>query len=142
LLVDANGRSLSNLNAGASLLGVVGALSMLLAAIGLYSVMSYAVSQRTQEMAIRMAMGAQPRQVLRQVLWEALVMTAPGVLAGVVIMLAAAEVLGDMLVSVSVTDPLTFAGAAVFLGVVAVLASYFPARRATKCDPMAALRSN
>jgi putative ABC transport system permease protein len=113
-----------------------------MAAIGLYSVMSCAVSQRTQELGLRMALGARPRQVLSQVLREALVMTAPGVLAGVVIALAAAEVLGDMLVSVSVTDPLTFTGAAVFLGLVAALASYFPARRATRCDPMASLRSN
>ncbi|HVP47041.1 MAG TPA: ABC transporter permease, partial [Bryobacteraceae bacterium] len=142
MLADANALSLSNLNVGASLLSTVGALSLLLAAIGLYSVMSYAVSQRTQELAIRMALGAQAGQVLRQVLRQALVMTAPGVLVGLVIAFAAARVVGDMLVSVSVTDPLTFAGAAVFLGLVAALASYFPARRATKCDPMTSLRSN
>jgi ABC-type antimicrobial peptide transport system permease subunit len=124
------------------LLSVVGVLSLLMAAIGLYSVMSCTVNQRTQELGIRMALGAQPRQVLGQVLREALIMTAPGVLAGVLLSLAAADVLGDMLVSVSVTDPLAFAGAAVFLGLVAALASYFPARRATKCDPMASLRSS
>ena len=142
LLADANAHSLSNLNVAARLLSIVGALSLLMAAIGLYSVMSYAVTQRTQEMAIRMALGARAGQVLRQVLREALVMTAPGVLAGVLIALVTAGVLGDMLVSVSVTDPLTFVGAAVFLGVIAAIASYFPARRATKCDPMASLRSN
>ena len=142
LLTDANAGSLSNLNVGASLLSVVGALSLLMASIGLYSVMSYAVSQRTQELGLRMALGAQPRQVLGQVLWEALLMTAPGILAGVAVALAAARVLGDMLVSVSVVDPLTFAGAALFLGLVAAVASYFPARRATRCDPMASLRSN
>jgi predicted permease len=141
-LSEANAGSLSNLNVGASLLSAVGVLSLLMAAIGLYSVMSCAVNQRTQELGIRMALGAQPRQVLSQVLGEALVMTAPGVVAGMVLSLAAADVLSDMLVSVSVSDPLTFAGAAVFLGLVAAIASYFPARRATKCDPMASLRSS
>jgi len=141
-LADANATSLSNLSVGASLLSIVGALSLLMAAIGLYSVMSYAVSQRTQELGIRMALGAQPHQVLGQVLGEALLMTAPGVLAGVLIAVAASGVLADMLVSVSVTDPLTFAGAAVFLGLVAAVASYFPARRATRCDPMSSLRTN
>jgi ABC-type antimicrobial peptide transport system permease subunit len=124
------------------LLSVVGVLSLLMAAIGLYSVMSCAVNQRTQELGSRMALGAQPRQVLGQVLREALIMTAPGVRAGELLSLAAADVLSDMLVSVSMTDPLTFAGAAVFLGLVAALASYFPARRATKCDPMASLQSS
>ena len=124
------------------MLSVVGVLSLLMAAIGLYSVMSYAVSQRTQELGIRMALGALPRQVLLQVLREALVMTAPGVLAGVAVARAAARMLGDMLVSVSVRDPLTFAGAALFLGLVAAVASYVPARRATKCDPAASLRSS
>ena len=141
LLAEANASSLYALNVAASLLSVVGALSLLLAAIGLYSVMSYAVSQRTQEMGIRMALGAQPRQVLGLVVWEGLTMTAPGLLAGIVTALAAGRLLGGMLVNVSVADPLTFAASAAFLCLVAALASYIPAHRATNADPMAALRS-
>jgi predicted permease len=141
LLADANAGSLYALNVAASLLSVVAALSLLLAAIGLYSVMSYAVSQRTQEMGIRMALGARPSQVLGQVVGEGLLMTAPGLVAGVVTALIAARLLGGMLVHVSVADPLTFAASSVFLGLVAVLASYIPAHRATSAEPMATLRS-
>ena len=142
LLADANAGSFSNLSVGASLLSAVGALSLLMAAVGLYSVMNYAISERTQEMGIRMALGAQPGQVLTQVLRGGLVMMSPGVLAGLSIAFFAAGVLRDLVVGVGVTDPLTFAGAAAFLILVAVFASYFPARRATRCDPMASLRSN
>ena len=141
LLSEANASSLYALNVAASLLSVVGALSLLLAAIGLYSVMSYAVSQRTQEMGIRMALGAQPRQVLGLVVREGLTMTAPGLLAGIVTALAAGRLLGGMLVDVSAADPFTFAACSVFLFLVAALASYIPALRATNADPMAALHS-
>ncbi len=141
LLAEANAGSLYALNVAASLLSVVGALSLLLAAVGLYSVMSYAVSQRTQEMGVRMALGAQPRQVLGLVVREGLTMTAPGLLAGVATALAAGRLLGGMLVDVSVADPLTFALCSAFLCLVAALASYIPAQRATQADPMAALRS-
>jgi ABC-type antimicrobial peptide transport system permease subunit len=140
-LADANAASLYALNVAASLLTVVGALSLLLAAVGLYSVMSYAVSQRTQEMGIRMALGARPRQVMGLVVREGLMMMAPGLLAGIVVALAAGRLLGGMLVNVSVADPLTFSASAAFLCLVAALASYMPARRATNADPMAALRS-
>jgi len=125
----------------ASLLGVVGGISLLLAAIGLYSVMSYAVSQRTQEMGIRMALGAERGDVVGLVLWESLRLTVPGLVAGSVIALAAARIVGGMLVNVSASDPLTFASAAVFLGLIAAVASYVPALRATHVDPMVALRS-
>ena len=120
---------------------MVGGISLLLAAIGLYSVMSYAVSQRTQEMGIRMALGAERGDVLGLVLREGLRLTVPGLLAGSVIALAAARIVGGMLVNVSASDPLTFASAAAFLGLVAALASYVPALRATRVDPMIALRA-
>jgi predicted permease len=140
LLSDATTGSLFAQHAAASLLGVVGGISLLLAAIGLYSVMSYAVSQRTQEMGIRMALGAQPGDVLGLVLREGLRLTVPGLLAGSVIALAAARLVGGMLVNVSASDPLTFASAAAFLGLVAALASYLPALRAMRVDPVVALR--
>jgi predicted permease len=140
LLSDATTGSLFAQRVASTLLGVVGAISLLLAAIGLYSVMSYAVSQRTQEMGIRMALGAQRGDVLRMVLRESFRLVVPGLLAGSVIALAAARIVSGLLVGVSASDPLTFACAAVFLGLVAALASYLPALRATRVDPMIALR--
>jgi predicted permease len=141
LLADATTGSLFAQRVAASLLGVVGGISLLLAAIGLYSVMSYAVSQRTQEMGIRMALGAQPGDVLGLVLKEGLRLFAPGLVAGSVIALAAARIVGGMLVNVGASDPLTFASAAAFLGSVAALASYLPALRAMRVEPMVALRN-
>jgi predicted permease len=141
LLADATAGSLFAQHAAVSLLGVVGGISLLLAAIGLYSVMSYAVSQRTQEMGLRMALGAQPSQVLGLVLKEGLRLIVPGLVAGSLMALAAARMAGGMLVDVSASDPLTFAAAAAFLGLVAALASYLPALRATRVEPMVALRN-
>jgi predicted permease len=139
-LSDATTGSLFAQNIAASLLGVVGGISLLLAAVGLYSVMSYAVGQRTQEMGIRMALGAQPGAVLGLVLRQGLRLTVAGLLVGSVTALAAARIVGGFLVNVSVADPLTFAVAAAFLGLVAALASYLPALRATRVDPVVALR--
>jgi predicted permease len=141
LLSDATTGSLFAQRTAASLLGVIGGISLLLAAVGLYSVMSYAVSQRTQEMGIRMALGAQRWDVLRLVLKEGLRLTVPGLLAGSVIALAAARIVGGMLVNVSASDPLTFASAAAFLALVAALASYLPALRAMRVDPVVSLRN-
>jgi predicted permease len=141
LLSEATTGSLFAQRVAASLLGVVGGIALLLAAVGLYSVLSYAVSQRTQEMGIRMALGAQSGDVLGLVLRQGFRLNVPGVLAGSIIALAAARSVGGMLVNVSASDPLTFASAAVFLGLVAALASYLPARRATRVDPVVALRN-
>jgi predicted permease len=140
-LADATTGSLFAQHVAANLLGVVGGISLLLATIGLYSVMSYAVSQRTQEMGIRMALGAQRGDVLGLVLKEGLRLIVPGLVAGSVIALAAARIVGGMLVNVSASDPLTFASAAAFLGLIAALASYLPALRATRVDPIVALRN-
>ena len=141
LLSQATARSLFTQRAAASLLGVVGGICLLLAAVGLYSVMSYAVSQRTQEMGIRMALGAQRSHLLGLVLREGLRLTIPGLFAGGVIAVAATRVIGGMLTGVSAADPLTFASAAAFLTLVAALASYLPALRAMRVEPVVALRN-
>ncbi len=139
-LTDAIGFSLYAQKVAASLLTVVGILCLLLAAIGLYSVMSYAVSQRTQEFGIRMALGARPLDVMLMVARESLRLTIPGLLAGIAGALAVFRLCGGMLVGVGQTDPLTFIGATLFLLIVIGLASYLPARRAVRIDPMTALR--
>jgi predicted permease len=141
LLSEANTRSWFAQRVAASFLGVVGGIALLLSAIGLYSVMSYTVSRRTQEMGIRMALGARPADVLALVLRQGFRLIVPGLAAGCVIALAAARLAGGMLVNVSASDPLTFAAAAAFLGLVAALATYLPALRATHVDPMVALRN-
>ena len=137
---DATGSSLYAQRVAASLLSVVGLVCLTLAAIGLYGVMSYAVSQRTHELGVRMALGANPKDVLALVMKEGLRLTLPGLIAGIAAALAAARLVGGMLFQVSAADPGTFAAAAVFLGLVAAIASYLPAVRATRLDPMRALR--
>ncbi len=125
----------------ASLLSALGGISLLLAAVGLYSVMAYSVSQSTREIGIRMALGAQPRDILAGVLRRGMAMTAAGLLAGIAAALVVTRLVGSLLVHVSAADPATFIGAILFLASVALLASYLPARRATHVDPMVALRS-
>jgi len=134
------GESLFPQKVAASLLSVLGALSLLLAALGLYSVMAYAVSQRTREIGIRMALGAQRGNVLGMVLRQGMLLTLAGLLAGAAPALALTRLVASMLVKVSATDPLIFAASALFLAAVALLATYLPARRATNVDPMVALR--
>lgn len=124
----------------ASILAALGLISLTLAAIGLYSVMAYAVTQRTQEIGVRMALGAMPSQVLRDVLRRGMSLTILGLIAGLVGALAAARLVSNMLVDVNAFDPLAFAGAALFLCLVAIAAIWLPARRATKVDPIVALR--
>ena len=115
-------------------------IALLIAAVGLYSVMAYAVNQRSQEIGIRMALGARPADVLGDVLLRGMTMTAAGLAAGTAIALAATRLISGMLVNVTATDPATFAGAGLFLVAVALIASYLPARRATHVDPIQALR--
>ena len=121
-------------------LGVLGVISMLLAGVGLYGVMAYSVSQRTREIGIRMALGAQQEGVLRMVMRQGLLLALLGIAAGLAISLAATPQLAPLLYRVSPTDPVSIAGAALFLIAVAVLASLFPALRATRVDPILALR--
>jgi predicted permease len=139
-LEDAVGYSLYPQKVAATLLTATATLCLLLAAVGLYSVMSYAISQRTQEIGVRMALGASHFKVLQMVARESVLLTLPGLVLGVGAALVALRFFVSMLVGVSATDPLTFLGASLFLMAVALLASYLPARRALKIDPMIALR--
>jgi ABC-type antimicrobial peptide transport system permease subunit len=118
-----------------------GGVSLLLAAVGIFGVISYSVAQRTRELGIRIALGAQARGVLRLVLVGALRLVVAGVLFGLVGAFALTRFLSAFLFGVSANDPATFAVVALALAIVALLASYLPALRATRVDPLAALRT-
>jgi predicted permease len=122
------------------MLALAGGMALLLGIVGLYGVISYSVSQRTHELGIRMALGAQTRDVLKLILGRGVMLTLIGVSIGVAGALAATRFLSTLLYGVTQNDPLTFATVSVLLVVVAVFASYIPARRAAKVDPMVALR--
>ena len=126
----------------AALLSVLGGVSLLLAALGLYSLLAYAVSQRAHEFGIRMALGAEPSDVVFLVLRRGVALTAAGILVGVVLSVVAMRMAAGLLVGVSPDDPAAIAGSALFLGAIALLASYLPARRATQVDPGVTLRSS
>jgi putative ABC transport system permease protein len=122
------------------LLSVFGGGALLLAAIGIYGVMGYAVAQRTHEIGIRIALGAKQRDILRLIVGQGMVLIAIGAGIGLALALAATQVLKSLLFGVSATDPLTFTSVLLVLVGVALLACYLPARRATKVDPLVALR--
>jgi predicted lysophospholipase L1 biosynthesis ABC-type transport system permease subunit len=123
------------------LIGIFAGLALLLAAVGIYGVLSYNVTQRTREIGIRVALGAERSHVLRTVVGEGLRFTLSGVVLGVAGGLAVTRVLQGFLFGVSAFDPVAFLGAATLLAVVAVAASLGPARRATRVDPIVALRN-
>ncbi len=125
---------------GAGLLGIFGLLAMILAALGIYGVMAYSVSQRTREIGIRMALGAQRRDVVRLVLRQGLAIVGTGVVAGLAVSLVLTRLLTTLLFGVNPADPLVFLGTALILCAAAMAAGYLPARRATKVDPLVALR--
>ena len=123
------------------LLGLLAGLALTLGAIGIYGVLSYEVGRRTQEIGVRMALGARPRRVLRGVLGRALSLTGVGLLVGLAAALGLSRLLGSLLFEVRPGDPPTYAAVALVLALVAAAAAYLPARRATRVDPVEALRS-
>jgi ABC-type antimicrobial peptide transport system permease subunit len=117
------------------------ALSLALSVLGIYGVISYSTAQRTQEIGIRMALGANPRDVTRMVLRGAMTLAAIGVAVGAVLFLGVGRIVASLLYGIGPRDPLTIAGGVVLLAAVALVASYIPARRAARVDPLVALRT-
>jgi predicted permease len=125
---------------GAQLAAIMGLLGLILAVVGLYSVVAYAAAQRTQEIGIRIAMGASPRDILKMVLRQGLGVVGIGLALGLIIALAGTRVMSGLFVGIKPTDPLTFVSVVLLLTAIALFACWIPARRATRIDPLVALR--
>jgi predicted permease len=144
--VQTMGEALNGLNGffffrfGAQLSGTMGLLGLILAVVGVYSVVSYAASQRTHEIGIRMALGADPADILKMMLGRSLAVIGTGVAVGLLVALGATRTIASLLVGISPSDPLTFAAVVLLLSTVALLACWIPARRATRVSPLVALR--
>jgi ABC-type antimicrobial peptide transport system permease subunit len=123
------------------LLAAFGAVALLLATIGLSGVVSYSVSQRTSEIGVRMALGANRSTVLKQVLFQGMRLTAIGIVCGLAVSFAVTRLLADILYGIKPGDPLTYLAVSLFLAAVALVSCYFPAHRAASIDPMQALRA-
>jgi putative ABC transport system permease protein len=138
VVAGANGLQVFQIAARAA--GILGAIGLILATVGVYGVVSFAAVQRTREIGIRMALGSTPRDVLRLVLRQGVGMVIAGLLAGLLATWGLTRVMGRLLIGVSPSDPLTYASVALLLSAVALLACWLPARRATRVDPGVALR--
>jgi putative ABC transport system permease protein len=141
-MTDVVGQSIAERRFTMILLASFAAVAVALAAIGVYGVLAYLVGQRTQEIGVRLALGAAPGDVVRLFLMEGVAVAVVGLAVGLGGALAAAHALTALLFGVSTTDPLTFGSVAAALAVVALAASYMPARRAARVEPMSALREN
>jgi putative ABC transport system permease protein len=139
-LPDALGQSISRERFRTFLLGSFSAIALLLAAVGIFGIVSYSASQRNQEIGIRIAVGAQRRDILRLILGQGAKLALLGLGVGVVLALLLTRLMASLLYNVSATDPLTFGGVAIILLGVAITACYIPARRAIRVDPIVALR--
>ncbi|HYW74856.1 MAG TPA: ABC transporter permease [Pyrinomonadaceae bacterium] len=137
---EIRGESIAPQRLNLLLMSIFAGIAFVLAVVGIYGVMSYAVTQRTHEIGIRMAIGAQPGDVFRMILGQGMLLTAIGMLAGLVGAFALTRLMATMLFSVKPTDPVTFGGVALILTAVSLLACYVPGRRATKVDPVNSLR--
>jgi len=134
------GSSVSKSRFSALLLSIFAGLALVLASVGIYGVMSYSVTQRSHEIGIRMALGAQRRDVVRMVVVHGMLLSLAGIAVGLVGSFALTRVLGGLLYGVSSTDPVTFAAISATLVLVALAACFIPARRASRVDPMVSLR--
>jgi ABC-type antimicrobial peptide transport system permease subunit len=123
-----------------ALAGTLGALGLILALVGIFGVISFAVSQRTNEIGIRVAMGASQTAILRMILRQGVMIVSAGLLAGLALALAIARLVGNFIEGVSSYDPVTYLGVSALLSLVALFACYIPARRAMRVDPIVALR--
>jgi len=126
---------------GAMLLGSLGLLAFVLASMGVYGVMAYSVSQRTRELGIRLALGAQTSQVIHLVLRQGMLLAVVGLVFGLFAAFGSTRLAGSLLYGVNPSDPVIFVGVTSLLGLAALAACYFPARRATRIDPVQALRA-
>jgi putative ABC transport system permease protein len=139
-LVDTVSASLSQRRFSLEIITLFALTALLLASIGVYGVISYLVTERTREIGIRLALGARRRNIMRLILRQGIQLAVAGAAIGLSCALIGSHLMASLLYDVKATDPLSFASVAALFAVVAVLACYFPARRATKIDPMIALR--